>query len=142
MPLPLVNRTGLLVRSDRRVRSLKPRVGQHRYTISLNIEAEDRVPMVARRIHEDRLAQPPTDRGQEVAEGVQPFLSLQLPEVHVEVDLLGGAEAKDRRHSGHCAHPKVRLLTGADDVRWSGSGATAKARLFGQCTGELTVRVW
>jgi hypothetical protein len=73
--------------------------------IGLDIEAEHRMSVVSLRIHQHRLAQPPSDRPKEVAEHIESFLALQLPQVDIEVDFVVGMETEDRENLGSRPDP-------------------------------------
>lgn len=66
--------------------------------------------VVAFRVHQHGLAQPPPDLPKEAAEHIKSILALQLPQVDVEVDLIVGMETEDRQHVGSRPDPQVRAL--------------------------------
>lgn len=66
--------------------------------IGFHVEPEHWVAVVALWIHQYRLAKPTTDAAKETAEDVESLLALNLPHVHIKVDLLGCMEAEDRQH--------------------------------------------
>ncbi|GLV87900.1 hypothetical protein Slala03_75890 [Streptomyces lavendulae subsp. lavendulae] len=66
--------------------------------------------IVALRIHQDRLAQASPDLPQEAAEHIKSLLTLQLPQINIEVDDLVFKETEDRQHLGSRPDPQVRAL--------------------------------
>lgn len=66
--------------------------------------------IVALRIHQHRLAQPPPDLSKEAAEHIKSLLPLQLPQVDIEVDFIGGMETEDRQDIGSRPDPQARAL--------------------------------
>lgn len=79
-------------------------------SISLDVETEHRMAVLALRVHQHRLAQPPPDLPKEAAEHIKSILALQLPQVDVEVDFIVGKETEDRQHIGRRPDPQVRAL--------------------------------
>lgn len=85
-------------RADRS-RSVGCRIREQDDLADNGIEAEDRVFLAsAFRGHQHRLAEFAPDRPQEVAEHVDPLLTLQFTKVDVEVDLGLRYEPEDRKH--------------------------------------------
>lgn len=79
-------------------------------SISLDIKAEHWMAIVTLRIHQHRLTQPPPYLPKEATEHIKSLLTLQLPQVDVEVDLIVSMEAKDRQHIGNRPDSQVRAL--------------------------------
>lgn len=77
--------------------------------VNLHIEPEHRMPVVALRVHEHRLAQPLPDGPQKSAEHIESLLPLELPQIDVKVDLLRRKEAEDRAHIG--CRPDLQFCT-------------------------------
>lgn len=97
------------------VRAVDPSIADLRIceesdSVSLHVEAEHRMTIVALRVHQHRLAQPPPDLPKEAAEHIKSLLALQLPQIDVEVDFIGGTETEDRQHIGRQPDPQVRTL--------------------------------
>lgn len=67
------------------------------------------VPVALGRQHH-RLAQSVPDRTKKSAQHVQPPLPPQLPQVHVETDLLSRLQPKDRQHIRRRPDPQIRAL--------------------------------
>ncbi|MDH6523324.1 hypothetical protein M2163_000171 [Streptomyces sp. SAI-135] len=103
-------RDGTFYEPSRRPQSPDLRVCEENDSIGLHIEADHRMAIVALRIHQHRLAQPPADLPEEPAEHIQSLLTLQLPQVDVEVDFIGSTETEDRQYFGRRPDPQVRTL--------------------------------
>lgn len=86
------------------------RVGEENDSIGLGIEAEHRTAIVAFRVHQHRLTQPPPDLPEEVAERVKSLLALQFPQVDVEVDFIVGIETEDRQDIVNRPDPQIRTF--------------------------------
>ncbi len=102
--------TALSTNRGRQPQSPDQRVCKENDSISLNVEAEHRMAVLALRVHQHRLAQPPPDLPKEAAEHIKSILALQLPQVDVEVDFIGSMETEDRQHIGGRPDPQVPAL--------------------------------
>lgn len=103
-------RDGTFYEPQRRPQSPDLRVCEEDDPIGLDVEAEHRMAIVALRVHQHRLAQPPADLPEEAAEHIKSILALQLPQVDVEVDFIGSMEAEDRQYICSRPDPQVRAL--------------------------------
>ncbi|CAM5404193.1 hypothetical protein SVIOM342S_06813 [Streptomyces violaceorubidus] len=109
-PLRACSRRAPSTNRGRQPQSPDQRVCKENDSISLNVEAEHRMAVLALRVHQHRLAQPPPDLPKEAAEHIKSILALQLPQVDVEVDFIGSMETEDRQHIGGRPDPQVRAL--------------------------------
>lgn len=69
-------------------------------SISLDVEAEHRMAVIALRVHQHLLAQPPPDLPKDAAEHIKSLLALQLPQVDVEVDFTVDMDGTHREEQG------------------------------------------
>lgn len=120
--------TGHSTNRSRRPQSPDLRRREENNSICLNVVAEHRMTVVAFRVHQHGLTQPPPDLPKEAAEHIEPFLALQLAQVYVEVDFIVGAKSEDHQRVGGRPDPQFRALgilrAGQHSLR-PGTGSTA-----------------